>query len=336
MHTGSLAARFAASGCDCFEWGLVMVNAFIQERELFPPAMPFRSGFLQRDKHEIYYEQCGNLDGQPLLFLHGGPGAGIAPAHRRLFDPNRFHVVLFDQRGCGQSRPHANLDDNQTDALIVDIEALRKSLNIDKFVLFGGSWGSTLALAYAIAYPEHVAGLILRGVFLGTRAEVDWFLNDMGRFFPEAHDRFTGHLDAAERGDLLTNYFKRLINPDPTIHQKAAEFWASYETSCSTLRAGNRHMGGAGALTMARIEAHYFINDCFMPDNHIMDNVGRIAHLPATIVQGRHDVICPPITASRLAAKWGRKAKLEIIDAAGHSTFESGIAHALMAALEEI
>jgi len=313
-----------------------MVNAFIQERELFPPAMPFRSGFLQRDKHEIYYEQCGNLDGQPLLFLHGGPGAGIAPAHRRLFDPKRFHVVLFDQRGCGQSRPHASLDDNQTDALIGDIEALRKSLNIGKFVLFGGSWGSTLALAYAIAYPEHVSGLILRGIFLGTRAEVDWFLNDMGRFFPEAHDRFTGHLDAAERGDLLSNYFKRLIDPDPAVHQKAAEFWASYETSCSTLRAGNRHMGGAGALTMARIEAHYFVNDCFMPDNHIMDNIGRIAHLPATIVQGRHDVICPPITASRLAAKWGRKAKLEIIDAAGHSTFESGIAHALMAALEEI
>jgi proline iminopeptidase len=336
MHTGSLAARFGVLGCDCFEWGLVMVNAFIQERELFPPAIPFRSGFLQRGEHEIYYEQCGNIDGQSLLFLHGGPGAGIAPAHRRLFDPKRFHVVLFDQRGCGQSRPHASLDDNQTNALIGDIDALRAFLNIDKFVLFGGSWGSTLALAYAIAYPEYVAGLILRGIFLGTRAEVDWFLNDMGRFFPEAHDRFKGHLDAAERNDLLTNYFKRLIDPDPAIHQKAAEFWASYETSCSTLRAGNRHMGGAGALTMARIEAHYFVNDCFMPDNHLMDNVGRIAHLPATIVQGRHDVICPPITASRLAAKWGRKAKLEIIDAAGHSTFESGIAHALMAALEEI
>ena len=201
-----------------------MVNAFIQERELFPSTIPFRSGFLQRDKHEIYYEQCGNIDGQSLLFLHGGPGAGIAPAHRRLFDPKRFHVVLFDQRGCGQSRPHASLDDNQTDALIGDIDALRASLNIDKFVLFGGSWGSTLALAYAIAYPEHVAGLILRGIFLGTRAEVDWFLNDMGRFFPEAHDRFKGHLDAAERADLLTNYFKRLIDPDPAIHQKAAEF----------------------------------------------------------------------------------------------------------------
>ena len=313
-----------------------MANAFIQERELFPPVMPFQSGFLKRNKHEIYYEQCGNCSGQPVLFLHGGPGAGIAPAHRRLFDPKRLRVVLFDQRGCGQSRPYASLDDNSTDMLIDDMEALRQSLDIDKFVLFGGSWGSTLALAYAIAYPENVSGLILRGIFLGTRPEVDWFLNDMGRFFPEAHDRFIGHLDQKERIDLLTSYFNRLVDSNPAVHQKAAEAWASYETSCSTLRAGDRYMGGTGALTMARIEAFYFINDCFMPENHIMDNVGSVSHLPAYIVQGRHDVICPPVTACKLAAKWGGNAKLQIIDAAGHSTFESGIAHALMAALEEI
>ena len=313
-----------------------MANAFIQERELFPPVMPFQSGFLKRNQHEIYYEQCGNPLGQPVLFLHGGPGAGIAPAHRRLFDPKRFNVVLFDQRGCGQSRPYAGLDDNSTDMLIDDVEVLRKSLDIDKFVLFGGSWGSTLALAYAIAHPEHVSGLILRGIFLGTRPEVDWFLHGMGRFFPEAYDRFIGHLDPGERTDLLTSYFNRLVDPNPVVHQKAAEAWASYETSCSTLRAGDRYMAGTGALTMARIEAYYFINDCFMPENHIMDNVGCIAHLPAVIVQGRHDVICPPVTACKLAAKWGGHAKLQIIDAAGHSTFESGIAHALMAALEEI
>ena len=313
-----------------------MANAFIQERELFPPLMPFQSGFLHRNKHEIYFERCGSRSGRPILFLHGGPGAGTAPAHRRLFDPKRFHVVLFDQRGCGQSRPYACLDHNSTDMLIDDIEALRQSLDIDKFVLFGGSWGSTLALAYAIAYPEHVSGLILRGIFLGTRPEVDWFLNDMGRFFPEAHDRFVGHLDPVERIDLLTSYFNRLVDTDPSVHQKAAEAWASYETSCSTLRAGDRHVGGTGALTMARIEAYYFINDCFMPENHIMENIGRLAHLPAIIVQGRHDVICPPVTACKLAAKWGKNAKLKIIDAAGHSTFESGIAHALLAALEEI
>ena len=209
-----------------------------------------------------------------------------------------------------------------------DMEALRQSLDINKFVLFGGSWGSTLALAYSIAYPEHVSGLILRGIFLGTRPEVDWFLNDMGRFFPEAHDRFVGHLDPSERIDLLTSYFNRLVDSNPAVHQKAAEAWASYETSCSTLRAGDRHMGGTGALTMARIEAYYFINDCFMPKNHIMDNIGRVSHLPAIIVQGRHDVICPPVTARKLAAKWGENARLQIIEAAGHSTFESGIAHA--------
>ena len=182
-----------------------MVNAFIQERELFPSIMPFQSGFLSRNKHEIYYEQCGNCSDQPVLFLHGGPGAGISSAHRRLFDPNRFHVVLFDQRGCGQSRPFASLDENSTDMLIGDIEALRQSLKIDKFILFGGSWGSTLALAYAIAYPENVNGLILRRIFLGTRLEVDWFLNDMGQFFPEAYERFIDHVDPEERVDLLSS-----------------------------------------------------------------------------------------------------------------------------------
>ena len=313
-----------------------MVDTFIQERELFPPIMPFQTGFLNRKQHKIYYEQCGNRLGQPILFLHGGPGAGTAPAHRRLFDPDRFHVVLFDQRGCGQSRPYASLDDNSTDMLIGDIEALRKSLDIEKFFLFGGSWGSTLALAYAIAYPECVSGLILRGIFLGTRPEVDWFLHDMGRFFPEAHNRFIDHLDPVERDDLLISYFNRLVDTNPAVYQKAAESWASYETSCSTLRAGDRHMGGTGALTMARIEAYYFVNDCFLPENHIMDNIERVAHLPVVIVQGRHDVICPPVTAYKLAEKWGGKAKLQIIDAAGHSTFESGIAHALMAALEDI
>ena len=279
---------------------------FIQERELFPPVMPFRSGFLNRNKHEIYYEQCGVRSGQPVLFLHGGPGAGTAPAHRRLFDPKRFHVVLFDQRGCGQSRPYASLDDNSTDMLIDDIEVLRQSLDIDKFILFGGSWGSTLALAYAIAYPEHVSGLILRGIFLGTRPEVDWFLNDMGRFFPEAHDRFIGYLEPEERIDLLTSYFTTgLLTLIPRSTRKLQRLGHLMRHPVQHCGREDRHVGGSGALTMARIEAYYFINDCFMPKNHIMDNVGCISHLPAIIVQGRHDVICPPVTACKLAAKWG-------------------------------
>jgi proline iminopeptidase len=313
-----------------------MMNAFIQERDLFAPIVPFANGYLPRDKHHIYYEECGNRHGIPILFLHGGPGAGTAPMHRRLFNPDRFRIILFDQRGCGQSRPHGTLDDNSTDALIGDIEALRLHLGVKSFVLFGGSWGSTLALAYAIAYPENVTKLILRGIFLGTAAEVDWFLHDMGRFFPEAADRFLGLLDVHERQNVLASYYQRLSSADKAVCQPAAEAWASYETSCSTLRAAHRQMTGTSALSMARIEAHYFVNNCFMPDNHIMQNIGRIRHLPATIVQGRHDVICPPHTAYELARAWGSHARLELVDAAGHSTFETGIAHALMAALDEI
>ena len=313
-----------------------MTNAFIQERDLFPAIRPFDSGSLLCGTHNIYYEQCGAVDGQPLLFLHGGPGAGSSPSHRRLFNPKRFRCILFDQRGSGQSRPFASIVDNTTELLISDIEKLRKHLGIDKFVLFGGSWGSTLALAYAIAYPECISSLILRGIFLGTRDEVLWFLYDMGRFFPEAYGQFISHIPSAEAHDILKAYHDRLTSNNPSIHQPAADFWASYETSCSTLRADSRHMSGATALSMARIEAHYFKNDCFMPDGHILLNIDRINHLKAHIIQGRHDVICPPFSAHKLANAWGKKASLEMIDEAGHSTFEAGIAHALLAALEAV
>jgi len=220
--------------------------------------------------------------------------------------------------------------------LVGDIEALRQYLGIDKFILFGGSWGSTLALAYAIAYPEHVESLILRGIFLGTADEVSWFLHDMGRFFPEAHDRFVSYIPEDERDDILHAYYQRLTSSNPAIYQPAADRWASYETSCSTLRAGSRHMSGAAALSMARIEAHYFRHNCFMPDSHILSNIDRIKHLSAHIIQGRHDVICPPFTAQKLALAWGKNARLQMIDEAGHSTFERGIAHALLAALDSI
>ena len=313
-----------------------MLNAFIQEHDLFPAVLPSHTGRLARDGHDLYFEECGKQTGRPILFLHGGPGAGIAPSHRRLFNPDRFRCVLFDQRGSGQSRPFASIESNTTDALIGDIEALRHHLGVDKFILFGGSWGSTLALAYAIAYPEHVESLILRGIFLGTADEVSWFLHDMGRFFPEAHERFISFIPENERDDLLTAYYQRLISNNPAIYQPAADRWASYETSCSTLRAGSRHMSGTGALSMARIEAHYFRHQCFMPDAHILSNIVRIKHLPAHIIQGRHDVICPPFTAQKLALAWGKNARLQMIDEAGHSTFERGIAHALLAALDTI
>ena len=313
-----------------------MMNAFIQEHDLFPAVLPFQTGRLARGGHDLYFEECGKQTGQPILFLHGGPGAGITPSHRRLFNPDRFRCVFFDQRGSGQSRPFASIESNTTDALIGDIEALRLHLGIDKFILFGGSWGSTLALAYAIAYPEHVESLILRGIFLGTADEVSWFLHDMGRFFPEAHERFISFIPENERDDVLTAYYQRLISNNPAIYQPAADRWASYETSCSTLRAGSRHMSGTAALSMARIEAHYFRHQCFMPDAHILSNIDRIKHLPAHIIQGRHDVICPPFTAQKLALAWGKNARLQMIDEAGHSTFERGIAHALLAALDTI
>jgi proline iminopeptidase len=312
-----------------------MAHAFIEDKELFPVSAPFAQGRLDRGLHQIYYEQCGRLDGNPVLFIHGGPGAGISPTHRRLFNPDRYHCVLFDQRGSGQSLPHGETAQNTTQDLIADIEVLRQQLGIEQWLLFGGSWGSTLALAYAIAHPERVSGLILRGIFLGTRAEVDWFLHDMGRFFPEAYDQFVSYLTVEERKDILLSYHEKLMDSQALVHQPAAERWASYETSCSTLRAGMRRVTGRSALSMARLEAHYFVNDCFMPDNHILQNIKVIRHLPAHIIQGRHDVICPPVSAHRLADAWGNRATLRMVDDAGHSTFENGIAHALLSALDE-
>lgn len=311
-----------------------MTNAFIQDIDLFDPVMPFQTGWLEQQQHRIYFEQCGNADGIPVLFLHGGPGAGISPVHRRLFNPNKFRTILFDQRGSGRSTPLGETTDNTTLHLIEDIETLRKQLGIDQFLLFGGSWGSTLALAYAIAYPEHVQGLILRGIFLGSDAEVEWFLYEMGRFFPEAHARFVNFLPQNERSNLLENYYNRLMSDDNMVHQPAANSWSSYETSCSTLRAEQRYVSGKSALTMARLEAHYFMNGCFMPDGHIMNHIKLVHHLPIDIIQGRHDVICPPMTAASLAHRWGKKAKLQLVDNAGHSTFESGIAQALLSALD--
>ena len=312
-----------------------MAHAFIEDKELFPVLGPFAKGRLDRGLHQIYYEQCGRPNGKPVLFIHGGPGAGISPTHRRLFNPDRYHCVLFDQRGSGQSLPHGETAQNTTQDLIADIEVLRQQLGIEQWLLFGGSWGSTLALAYAIAHPERVSGLILRGIFLGTRAEVDWFLHDMGRFFPEAYDQFVSYLTVEERGDILLSYHEKLMDPQPLVHQPAAERWASYETSCSTLRAGMRRVTGRSALNMARLEAHYFVTDCLMPNNHILRNIKVIRHLPAHIIQGRHDVICPPVSAHRLADAWGNRATLRMVDDAGHSTFENGIAHALLSALDE-
>lgn len=312
-----------------------MAQPYERQISLHPPQLPFDTGFLRADGHRIYFEQCGNPDGMPVLFLHGGPGAGCAPVHRRLFDPARYRVILMDQRGAGRSEPYAGTEQNSTADLVADIERLRSRLGIEKWLLFGGSWGSTLALAYGLAHAERVAGFVLRGIFLGSMAEVNWFLYDMGRFFPEAHARFVELIPPEERGDLLAAYARRLFGQDKQIRQSAARRWAAYENSCATL-AGSLREAGTAALPIAVLEAHYFCNACFLQDGEILDRLDSIRHLPAHIIQGRHDVICPPHTAYELARRWGPQARLKLVDNAGHSVFEAGILDELMSALDEL
>ena len=312
-----------------------MTPAYDRDVGLFAPLTPFDSGYLSQDGFSIYYEQCGAPDGVPILFLHGGPGAGCAPAHRRMFDPEVYRVILIDQRGCGRSEPYARVDFNTTQHLISDCEMLRLKLGIDKWVLFGGSWGSTLALSYGIAHPNACLGFILRGIFLGSVEEINWFIDDMGKFFPEAAERFRGFIPEDERHDLLTAYRKRLMGNDMRLRTQAAQHWATYENSCATLVAERRDAGSA-AISLAVLEAHYFQNACFLKPNHILDNLSKISHLPAFIVQGRHDVICPPHSAFNLADNWGKNAQIIFVDDAGHSAFETGILEHLIGALNSM
>jgi proline iminopeptidase len=306
--------------------------------DLFPEIGPYETGLLPLSPpHVMYWEQVGNPAGVPVLFLHGGPGAGAGAVHRRFFDPGHWRLVVFDQRGSGRSRPLGELKDNTTPALVGDIEALRQHLGIDKFLLFGGSWGSTLALAYAQAHPERVRGLVLRGIFLGRPAEVEWFMHGIAAVFPEAHAAFAGFLPPAERADLLGSYLRRLTNPDPDIHLPAARAWSTYEGSCSTLLPTPDLVAGFAqdrtSLGLARIEAHYFAHDLFLPKGGLLAGMHRIARLPAEIVQGRYDMICPPRTALDLAAAWP-SARLTIVPDAGHSALEPGVRRALVAAVE--
>jgi len=285
----------------------------------------------------MYWEQVGATRGQPVLFLHGGPGAGAGTVHRRFFDPAFWRVVIFDQRGAGRSRPLGSLAHNTTPDLVADIETLRRHLGIERWLLFGGSWGSTLALAYAQAHPDRVRGLVLRGVFLGRRAEVDWFLHGLGQVFPDAHAAFAGHLQPEERGDILGSYLRRLTSPDPAVHMSAARAWSVYEGSCSTLLPSPDTVASFAqdrtALGLARIEAHYFAHDLFLPPGGLLAGMHRIGHLPAEIVQGRYDMVCPARTAFELAAAWP-SARLTVVPDAGHSALEPGVRRALVSAVE--
>ncbi|MGO1119820.1 prolyl aminopeptidase [Rhodovibrionaceae bacterium A322] len=307
-------------------------------KDLFPPLDPIETGYLAvGDGHELYWEVCGNPDGKPAVFLHGGPGAGGGTDQRRFFDPEIYRIVLFDQRGAGRSRPQADLTNNTTQALVSDIEKLREHLGVERWLVFGGSWGSTLALAYAQSHPAKVSALILRGIFLGREKEIHWFVNSMGEFFPEAWARFSEFLPEAERDDLLGNYYRRLIDPDPEVHVPAAKSWAAYEGACATLMPSPETIASFAsdqmALGLARLEAHYMINKIFLPEAALLSGADRLRQIPAIIVQGRYDVICPPHTALALYDVWP-EAELQIIADAGHSAMEPGIRKALVAATE--
>jgi len=302
---------------------------------LYPSVEPHASGFLDvGDGHSLYWEECGNADGPAVVFLHGGPGAGCATVHRRFFDPAYWRVILFDQRGCGRSRPTADINANTTQHIIRDMEAIREDRGIETWMCFGGSWGSLLALAYGIAHPTRCSGFVVRGVFLSAAEELRWFMEDMGRFFPNAGRAFREALPPEERDDPMANYYRRLMDPDPNVHQPAAQAWSNYESACARLVPSNTSDVGA-SLPLARIEAHYFVNRMFLPENHVLDNIQKINHLPCIMVQGRYDIICPPWTAQALADAWPG-ADLVMINDAGHSAFEPGIKAALVDATDQM
>ncbi len=324
-----------------------------EDRPLYPPLDPFETGMLEVGAgHSLYWEQSGNPKGVPVVFLHGGPGAGVAPAYRRFFDPTHYRIILFDQRGSGRSQPDAEVQGNTTDHLIADIELLREHLKIGHWVVFGGSWGSTLAIAYGQAHPARCIGFILRGIFLFSADEVDWFVHGMARIFPEACRAYSQFIPAAERGDLLAAYYRRLTDPSPAVHRPAADAWCAYENACSRLvpaRQATQELPGrrrhrqsdagsnnapSGSLAMARIECHYMINQGFLKPGQLLAGLEPLLKHPAIIVQGRYDMVCPIITADRLAQVWSG-AQYRIVANAGHSSMEPGIRAALVKAADE-
>jgi proline iminopeptidase len=311
-----------------------------RRRDLYSAIEPYRTGSLRLDaRHTMYWEQSGNPRGAPALFLHGGPGAGATAVHRRFFDPDYWRIVIFDQRGAGRSTPLGETADNSPAHLVADIERLRLALGIEKWLVFGGSWGSTLALDYAEIYPQHCAGLVLRGIFLCRAAEIAWFLYGIRRIFPEAWRSFSEFLPEEERGDILAGYYRRLLDSDPRIHLPAARAWSTYEGACSTLLQNPETVAAFGddrlALGLARIEAHFFSRHLYTGDNDLIARLGPIRHLPATIVQGRYDMVCPIGSADALARAWP-EAEYLIVPDAGHSAMEPGIREQLVLATDRM
>lgn len=305
---------------------------------LYPEIEPYHHGWLKVSNiHQIYYEQCGNPEGAPVVFLHGGPGSGCNASQRRFFDPAHYRIILLDQRGCGRSSPLGSIEDNSTDKLMSDIDSLRHYLGIERWLVFGGSWGSTLALVYALAYPGNITGLILRGIFLSRPVELNWFLGEVKHFFPDAWERLLSFLNPDERGDILSAYSTRIFSAQPTINIPAAIQWNAYEGNIMSLRPSN----GSGSpvsdevqLARARIQLHYILNGCFVGHRHLLNEVSTLANIPTTIVQGRYDMVCPPLTAWELQQAMPH-AQFYMIADAGHSGMEPGTTSALVAATEQ-
>ena len=308
--------------------------------ELFPQIEPFSTNFLStKDGHSIYYEQCGNPSGVPVIVFHGGPGAGCNPNMRRYFDPNHYRIILFDQRGCGKSKPHASIINNTTWHLLDDIESIRKSLKIKRFFIFGGSWGSALALIYSQKFPNNVLGLVLRGLFTMTQSELDWFYSEGGAslFWPEKWKDFTDIIPPNERNNLIEAYRKRLFNKSKEVREKFAISWTIWENSLATIRSPEvpSNPPATYALAFSRIENHYFINKGFLgEDEQILANMHKLENIPGTIIQGRYDMVCPPVTAFRIHKAW-QKSKLILKNFAGHAMTEPDITRALLKATEE-
>lgn len=306
----------------------------------YPVTEPFHSGHLQvSDLHKIYFEEVGNPKGSPVVFLHGGPGGGISPDHRKYFDPDHYRVILFDQRGCGRSQPFAELKENTTWDLVADIEKLREHLGIEKWIVFGGSWGSTLSLTYALTHPDRVKGLALRGIFMCREKEIQWFYQEgASKLFPEAFQKYLEPIPLSERGDLVSAYYKRLTSDDPKTRIQAARAWSVWEACTSRLIPDpnliHEHDGDDFALAFARIECHFFTNKIWMPsDNYILENIHKIRHIPCEIVHGRYDVVCPIENAFELHQAWP-ESQFHVSQDAGHSAKEPTTLATLIAIME--
>ncbi len=309
-------------------------------RTLYPPIKPYHADYINVSKiHRVYFEECGNPQGRPVIFLHGGPGGGIQPSYRQYFDPEKWRIVLLDQRGCGKSEPFAELRENSTWDLVADIETLRQHLQIEKWAVFGGSWGSTLALVYGITYPHSCTAFFLRGIFLLRKKEIDWFYQEgCSKIYPDAWENYLKPIPLNERDDLVQAYHQRLTSSDASVRRTAAKAWAIWEGSTSKLIPHDQMIEHYGedqfAEAFARIECHYFVNKGFFEeDNFLLNHVHKIRHIPAVIVQGRYDVICPCENAWDLHRAWP-EAELKIIPDAGHSVSELGTIDALIEATD--